>query len=224
MSEENKTETKAEAGNEVKLNGLYAQKMGMSSVYDENGELVPVTVLKVEPWIVSQLKTNEKDGYEAVQVACGPKKGKNASQAEAKRLKGAGFENGARWVREIRQALPEGIAVGQRVSLESFAKGDLVKITGNTKGRGFSGVVRRWNFGGGPGAHGSHFHRQPGSVGNRTWPGRVMPGRRLPGQYGNETLTIPKVSVVDVIPEENVLLVRGSVPGARNSLLKLMKV
>lgn len=207
----------------VKLNGLFAHKMGMSSVYGENGEMIPVTVLKMEPWVVSQVKTKEKDGYTAVQIASRPKKAVNSSKAEKGHLKGAGFENGAQFVKEIRQELPEGVQVGQRVSIDSFAKGDVVSVTSRSKGKGFAGSVRRWGFAGGPASHGSKFHRQPGSSGNRTWPGRVMPGKKFPGHLGDEVCTVSSVRVVDVLADDGILLVKGPVPGARNTLVKLVK-
>lgn len=234
MSEQNETQEtekqatpeaqKESSGKSVKLGSVFAFKMGMTSVYDDNGEVVPVTVLKYEPWFVSQLKTKEKDGYEAVQVACRAKKAKRASKAEVNRFKAAGFENGAQLVREVRQNLPDGVMVGQRVELESLAKGDNVRLTGTSKGHGFAGVMKRWDFAGGPASHGSGFHRKPGSIGNRTWPGRVIPGKRMAGRWGNDTVTLKSVTVVDVLPDENIVLVRGPVPGSRNSLVQLMKV
>ncbi len=207
----------------LKLQGAFALKVGMSQIYDQDGRLIPVTVLKWEPWTVTQLKTKEKDGYSAVQIAANPRKEKNSSKAEQGHFKKADAKTGFRFVREIRQEIPEGIELGQEVSIETFAKGDQVKITSRSKGHGFAGVVKRWNFGGGPGAHGSTFHRAPGSVGNRTWPGRVMPGKKLPGHYGDETVTVKNVQIVEVIPEENVLMVKGPVPGARNTLVRLIK-
>lgn len=213
----------AEAGGEIKLDGLFAFKEGMGTIYNEKGEAVPVTILRYEPWFVSQIKTQEKDGYAALQVACGPKKAKNATAAEKGHLKGAGFENGARWVRELRQELPAGVTLGAKVSIASLAKGDVVRLTGTSKGHGFTGVQKRWNFAGGPASHGSKFHRIPGSSGNRTWPGRVMPGKKFPGHYGDETITVKSVVVIDVLPEEGVLMVKGPVPGARNSLVRLVK-
>jgi large subunit ribosomal protein L3 len=232
MSENNQTagtggadgETQATAGAQgVKLNGLFAHKLGMSSVYGDNGEAIPVTVLKMEAWIVSQVKTKEKDGYTAVQIASRPKKAVNSTQAEKGHLSKAGFENGAHFVKEIRQDLPEGVQVGQRVAIESVAKGDIVRITSRSKGKGFAGSVKRHNFAGGPAAHGSKFHRQPGSSGNRTWPGRVMPGKKFPGHLGDETCTVTNVRIVDVLPAEGIVLVKGPVPGARNTLVKLVK-
>lgn len=217
-------ESKATAGAAgVKLNGLFAHKMGMSSVYGDNGESIPVTVLKMEPWVVSQVKTKEKDGYTAIQIASRPKKAANSSKAEKGHLKQAGFENGAQFVKEIRQDSTDGIAVGSRVAIDSLVKGDVVRITSTSKGKGFQGSIRRWNFAGGPAAHGSKFHRQPGSSGNRTWPGRVMPGKKFPGHLGAETVTVKNVRVIDVLPEQGILLVKGPVPGARNTLVKLVK-
>ncbi|MDG0815712.1 50S ribosomal protein L3 [Bdellovibrio svalbardensis] len=207
----------------LKLNGLFAFKEGMATIYNDKGEAIPVTVLRYEPWFVSQIKTNEEDGYEAIQVACEPKKAKNSNKAEKGHLKGAGFENGAKFVKELRQNLPEGLTVGAQVSIDSLVKGDVVKITSKSKGKGFAGVMKRWNFAGGPGSHGSKFHRRPGSSGNRTWPGRVMPGKKFPGHLGNETVTVKNVEIVDVIPGENVLMVKGPVPGARNTLVKLVR-
>lgn len=208
---------------EIKLNGLFVFKEGMSTVFNEQGEAVPVTVLRYEPWVVAQVKTKETDGYEALQIACSAKKAKNSNKAEKGHFAKSGLENGAQFVKEMRQALPEGASVGATVSIESLSKGDVVKMTAKSKGKGFAGSVKRWNFAGGPQTHGSHFHRQPGSSGNRTWPGRVMPGKRFPGHLGDETVTVRNIEIVDVIPSEKVLMVKGPVPGARNTLVKLVK-
>lgn len=207
----------------LELDGFYAYKLGMSSVYDESGAQIPVTVLKYKPFIVSQIKTIENDGYEALQIACDPKKEVRTSAAESGHLKGAGFENGAYLIKEVRQKIPEGVSVGQKVALSSIKKGDSLKVTAKSKGRGFSGVMKRHGFAGGPASHGSGFHRRPGSIGNCEYPGRVMPGRKMPGHFGNSTVTQKNVKVIDVVPEENVLLVKGAVPGSRNTLVKLMK-
>ena len=215
------TETQNTAG--LKLNGLFAFKEGMATIYNENGEAVPVTVLRYEPWFVSQIKTNEADGYEAIQVACHPKKAKNSNKAEKGHLEKAGFENGAQFVKELRQAAPEGTVVGAQISIDSLAKGDFVKITSKSKGKGFAGSVKRWGFAGVPASHGSKFHRRPGSSGNRTWPGRVMPGKKFPGHLGADTVTVKNVEIVDIIASENVVMVKGPVPGARNTLVKLVK-
>lgn len=216
------TQQETKGGGAIQLAGLYAFKVGMSAIFEE-GERIPVTVLKYEPMVVSQVKTNEKDGYESIQVSFKPERASQTTKAQKTRLSAAGFENGAKFSREFR-AKVEGAAVGTKIGIDSLKKGDIVKVTGLSRGRGFQGAVRRWGFHGGPATHGSGFHRKPGSVGNRTWPGRVMPGKRMAGQWGNETSTIRNLKIVDVIPEENVVLIRGSVPGARNSLVRLTKV
>lgn len=225
MSETQTAETQqASSTGGIKLSGLFAFKEGMATIYNDKGESVPVTVLRFENWKVSQIKTNEKDGYTSVQLAAMPKKPKNSSGAAKGHLKGAGFESAARYVREIRQdELPEGIQLGDSLSIETLAKGDVVRITSKSKGRGFQGSVRRWNFSGGPATHGSKFHRRPGASGNRTWPGRVMPGKKFPGHWGDETITVRNVEVVDVIADEGVLLVKGPVPGSKNTLVRLVK-
>jgi large subunit ribosomal protein L3 len=208
---------------ESKLNGIFAFKVGMSSIYGDNGEVIPVTILKYENQYVSRLKTKESDGYEAVQVAFRPKNAKRSLASEKGSLKAAGFENGAYFVREMRQALKD-ITLGSKVSINSLVKGDIIAATSKSKGRGFAGSVKRYNFRGGPASHGSKFHRQPGSSGNRTWPGRVMPGKKFPGQFGFKNITVRNLKVVDVIPEENVVLIKGSIPGAPNTLVTLKKI
>ncbi len=221
MSETTQNTNSNEQG--LKLNGLFAFKEGMATIYNELGEAVPVTVLRYEPWFVSQIKTNEADGYEAIQLACAPKKAKNSNKAEKGHLEKAGFENGAQFVKELRQSLPEGVSVGAKILIDSLAKGDFVKITSKSKGKGFAGSVKRWSFAGGPASHGSKFHRRPGSSGNRTWPGRVMPGKKFPGHLGAESVTVRNVEIVQVLADENVLMVKGPVPGARNTLVKLVR-
>lgn len=241
MSEENKPEevveeqTKASAETQenetqeatpsktVALNGMFGFKVGMGSVYSDKGVQIPVTVLKVKPWTVTQVKQNETDKYTAVQISLLERAEKNTGKAELGHLKKVGSKKGAMFTREIRQELPEGVHVGQEVDVTNFEKGQKLKITATSKGRGFAGTMKRYNFGGGPAAHGSTFHRQPGSVGNRTWPGRIMPGKKLPGHYGDKTVTVKNVEIVDVQVEEGLVLVKGPVPGARNGLVRMQK-
>ncbi len=206
------------------LDSLFAIKVGMTSYFDDKGDMHAATILKYEALVVSQVKTKEKDGYEAVQLAFCPKREKRTSTAQKTHLKAAGFENGAYYVREIRQKLPDGVAVGSKVDLGSLKVGDVLKISGRTKGKGFAGVVKRWGMAGGPATHGSGFHRRPGSIGNRTWPGRVMPGKKFPGHMGDRNVTVKNLSILDIIPEENVIVIGGPVPGAMNSLVQLTKV
>lgn len=220
---ENQTTQEASSSKSVALNGLFGFKVGMSSVYSESGVQIPVTVLKVKPWTVTQVKSKETDNYSAVQISLLERAEKNTSAGLKGHLKKVSEKNGALFTREIRQELPEGVTVGQEVDVSTFEKGQKLKITATSKGRGFQGVMKRHNFSGGPDAHGSTFHRQPGSVGNRTWPGRVMPGKRLPGHMGMDSVTLKNVEVVDVLVEEGLILVKGPVPGARNGLVRMQK-
>ena len=208
---------------EVKLSGIYAFKLAMSSLYDEKGKFIPVTFLQVKPLVVSQVKQKEKDGYNSVQVACMPQKNNRCSKAVKTHLSSAGFSEGARYVKEIRQDSVENIEVGQPVSIHSIQKGDKVKLQSISKGHGFAGVVKRWGFKGGPASHGSKTHRSTGSIGNRTEPARVMPGKKMPGHYGVEKVSLKSVKVIDVISDENLIVVKGPVPGARHSLVFLSK-
>lgn len=221
MSENN---TKNNNVKNIKLNGLFAFKEGMATVYNEKGESVPVTILKYQNCIVSQIKKQDVDGYSSLQIAFCEKKQKNSNKSEIGHLRMAGIDTGMKYLREIRtDSDVEGISVGDIVSINSLVKGDIVKITSKSKGKGFQGSVRRWNFSGGPATHGSKFHRRPGSSGNRTWPGRVMPGKKFPGHLGNENVTVKNVEIFGVDEQEGVLLVKGPVPGGRNSLVKLVK-
>lgn len=207
----------------VKLSGLYAFKLSMSSIYDEKGRFTPVTFLQMKPWVVSQVKTKEKEGYNSVQVACVSQKNRRYAKALKNHLSKAGFSKGASHIREIRQESVENIEVGQPVSIHSVQKGDKVKLQAISKGHGFAGVVKRWGFKGGPASHGSKTHRSSGSIGNRTEPARVMPGKKMAGHYGVETVSLKNVKVMDVVSEENLIVVKGSVPGARNTLVFLSR-
>ena len=222
--EEKPAETSKPNANQIELNGLFAFKVAMTSFYNDKGESEPVTALKYKPCKVSQIKTKDKDSYEAVQLAFLPQKNKRSSKANITHLKKAGFEEGARFVKEIRQDLPEGVKLGQEVLIESLKKGDLVKISALSKGRGFAGVLKRWNFAGGRASHGSKSHRRTGSIGQHTEPARVMPGRKMPGRYGHKKISVLDVPVVDVLKEENLIFVKGPVPGSRNTLVQLQKM
>ena len=205
------------------LNGLFGFKMGMAFIYSEKGLQIPVTVLKVKPWTVTQIKTQKRDCYDAVQISLLERAEKSVNSAEKGHLRKTLSKKGALFTREIRGQVPEGVQVGQKVNVTSFEKGLKLKITAISKGRGFSGTMKRFNFSGGPAAHGSTFHRQPGSVGNRTWPGRIIPGKKLPGHFGNETVTVKNVEIVDVQVEEGLVLVKGPVPGPPKGLVRMLK-
>lgn len=216
-------EALAKESDSLSLTSVFAFKAGMSSYIDEKGDMHAVTLLKMEPTVVSQVKTSEKDGYAALQVAFKPKKAKRTAQSEAAHLKTAGFEAGAKFVRELRHIDMENAAVGKKLSLEAFAAGDKLKVTGTTIGKGFQGSIKRWGSSRGPMTHGSHYHRRPGSAGANTKPGRIMPGKKFPGHMGDRTKTVTS-SIIDILKDENMLVVKGAIPGARNQLVKVTKV
>ena len=213
-----------ESASSLALEGFFAFKLGMTSIYSSQGRQIPVTVLKLKPWVVTQVKTRDKEGYDAVQISLLKSSKKPIPKPQEGHLKKAGISGHVVLLsREIRQPLPGQAHLGQGVILSSFQVGEKLKLTARSKGRGFSGGVKRWNFGGGPAAHGSTFHRQPGSVGNRTWPGRILPGKRLPGHFGHENITVKNVEIVDIHEKESLVLIKGPVPGARNTLVRLEK-
>lgn len=196
--------------------GLVGRKVGMTRIFAEDGRAVPVTVLDVGNNRVTQIKTPETDGYSAVQVTFGKRRPSRVTKPQAGHLAKAGVEAGE-VLREFRVA-PDVLAnlkLGESVSVETFKAGELVDVTGASKGRGFSGVIRRHNFGSNRASHGnSRSHNTPGSIGMAQDPGRVFPGKRMSGQYGNVTRTVQTLTVVRVDAERGLLLVKGSVPGA----------
>ncbi len=194
----------------------------MTQVYSETGELVPVTVIEAGPCPVVQVKRAETDGYNAIQIGFGSKKEKNTSNGAMGHFKKAGVAP-LRHLREIRlDAEPEAEA-GSSLTVEIFEGEAKVDVIGTTKGRGFQGVVKRWNFKGGPASHGSMFHRRGGSYGMCQWPGRVIKGKKMPGQFGTDRRTVQNLKVVKLLPEKNLILVKGSVPGATGSTVLVRK-
>ena len=199
--------------------GIIGKKLGMSQIFDGR-ELIPVTVIQAGPCKVVQKKTVEKDGYEALQLAFQEeKKQGRVTKAMAGHFKKAQAAP-HRHLREVKMA---GFEQGQDVKVDIFKKGDLVKVTGVSKGKGFAGVMKRHNFRGGPGGHGSMFNRAPGSIGASAWPSRVLPGKKLPGHMGDVTVSVKNIKVVDVRPDQNLLLVHGAVPGGDNALVLITK-
>ena len=198
---------------------IIGRKLGMTQIFDETGAVVPVTVIEAGPCPVVQVKSDETDGYRAIQIAFGARKEKRATKAEAGHARKAGLEFTPRTLREFRVENPEGYEVGQELTVEQFEAGGKVKVTGTTKGRGFQGVVKRYGFAGRPGSHGHPMSRTPGSIGPGTNPSRVMKGKKMPGQMGNKRHTERNLKVVRVDPERNLIFLRGAVPGARNSLV-----
>jgi large subunit ribosomal protein L3 len=200
-------------------NGLLGKKLGMTQVFDET-RLTPVTVIEAGPCRVVTIKTKERDGYEAVQLSYGEVKERKLSKAELGHLK----KQQAPASRVLREFEKVGdVTIGDSVTVGMFKKGDWVDVVGVSKGKGFQGVVKRHHYAGGPESHGSMFHRHPGSMGASSYPSRVWKGKTLPGHMGAERVTVQRLKVVDSRPEENLLFVRGAIPGATNGLIVVRK-
>jgi large subunit ribosomal protein L3 len=203
--------------------GIIGKKVGMIRVFQEDGAAVPCTVVEAGPCPVVQIKTEETDGYNAVQLGFGGKKAKRASKAEVGHAAKAGVEAAPRILREFRTAEGEEYELGQAVTVGLFEAGEKVKVSGTSKGRGFQGVVKRHGFAGRPGGHGHPMSRTPGSMGPGTDPSRVIKGKKLPGRMGGARTTVRNLEVVRVDPEKNLLFIKGGVPGARNSYVLIQK-
>ena len=200
--------------------GILGRKIGMTQLFSENGELVPVTVLQAEPNVVLQKRTLENDCYEAIQIGFADKKESRTNKAEKGHAEKASTAP-KRYVREIRNANLDEYEVGQEISVEAFQAGDKIDVTGTSKGNGFQGSIKRHGQSRGPMGHGSHFHRSSGSMGAAAYPARVFKGKKLPGQMGSEQITIQNLEVVSVDAERNLLLIKGNVPGAKKSYVKI---
>lgn len=193
---------------------LLGKKLGMTQVYDAQNVLVPVTVVEAGPCPVVQVKTVETDGYNAVQLGFGAQKAKNTSKAEAAHAKKANLEVAPRVLNEVRLTEAPTVKAGDIITVAVFTEGQTIDVIGTSKGKGFQGVVKRFRVAGGPAAHGSMFHRRIGSVGMRQTPGRVWKNQRMPGHMGSDKRTVQNLSVVKIIAEKNLLLVKGAIPGA----------
>jgi large subunit ribosomal protein L3 len=201
--------------------GILGKKIGMTRVYSELGQAIPVTVIEAGPCKVLQVKTEATDGYSAIQVGFAEKKAARVNKPLAghfKKSESAGYY----FVREFRVNDPSVYTVGQDIAIDSVIKiGDKVDVQGTSKGRGFQGVIKRHGFSGGGSGHGSMFHRAPGSIGCSAYPSRVIKGKKMPGRMGNDSVLRKNVVVVDIRSEENVVLLKGPLPGAKNGLLKI---
>ncbi|TAN38921.1 MAG: 50S ribosomal protein L3 [Verrucomicrobia bacterium] len=204
------------------MQAIIGKKIGMTQVYDDQGVHVPVTVLQVGPCVVVQVKTVENEGYGAAQLGFGERKAKNAGKAQEGHCKKAG-QPVQRVLREVALDAGEAVKVGDTVGAALFKDVGFVDVIGITKGRGFQGVVKRHGFRGGPAAHGHTSHRRPGSIGNRTWPSRVFKNRRMGGHMGFVRMTQQNLKIVQVRESDNVILVRGAVPGPTGSILLVRK-
>ena len=200
--------------------GLFAKKVGMTQIFDESGTILPVTILKTELCQVSQIKTMATDNYNAVQVAYGEEKLENTNKSTQGRLKKIG-DRGFKYFGEFHITEPENYKLGQTISLDTFNVGEKVRVTGKSIGKGFAGNQKRHNFSRGPMTHGSKNHRLPGSIGAGSTPGRVYPGKLMAGQLGGGTVTLKNTEILYVNSEDNILVLKGSVPGKKNTVLKI---
>jgi large subunit ribosomal protein L3 len=202
---------------------IIGRKLGMTQVFDETGDVVPVTVIEAGPCTVTQVKTADSDGYDALQLGWGERKDSRSTRAERGHAAKAGLERAPRALREFRIDDSAGYELGQSLDVGQFEAGDTVIVTGTTKGKGFQGVVKRHGFTGRPGSHGHPKARNPGTLGPGTNPSRVIKGKKLPGQMGNRRHTLRTVRVVRIDADRNLMFVRGPVPGARNGLILIRK-
>ncbi|MDD3096077.1 MAG: 50S ribosomal protein L3 [Candidatus Neomarinimicrobiota bacterium] len=204
------------------MNGIIGKKIGMTRIFDERGRNIPVTVIEAGPCYVTQIKTAETDGYTAVQIGFEEVREKVVSKPELGHLKAAGKV--LRNLKEFRVETVDDLKVGDEIHVDIFKKGDIISVTGRSKGKGFQGTVRRHNFNGGPKSHGQKDRlRAPGSIGASSSPSRVMKGMRMAGHMGDETVTVSNIEVVEIRPDKNILLLKGSVPGSRNGIIQIVK-
>jgi large subunit ribosomal protein L3 len=201
-------------------NGLLGKKLGMTQLFDEEGRLYPVTVVEAGPCRVTEVRTKERHGYEAVQVAWGDVPDRKLTKAELGHLK-KGQAPASRHLREFKKQ--GDVQVGQVFTAELFRKGDWVDVEGISKGKGFQGVIKRHHYRGGPETHGHMFHRAPGSIGSSSFPSRVWKNKGLPGHMGHERVTVQRLRIVESRPDENLLFIRGAVPGPAGGLLVVRK-
>jgi large subunit ribosomal protein L3 len=202
------------------MNGLIGRKLGMMQFYNPEGNVVPVTVIEAGPCVVIQKKETGKDGYNALQVGFGTKKAQRTNKPAQGHMAKAG-KGAFEVLKEFRIDDVSQYEVGQEIkAADLFKAGDRIVVSGTSKGHGFSGVIKRWSFAGFPGSHGTHeYFRHGGSIGNRSYPGRVRKGKKMAGHWGDEQVSIQNIEVVDVRPEQNLMLVKGSVPGAKRGVV-----
>ncbi|MFH2011783.1 MAG: 50S ribosomal protein L3 [Pseudomonadota bacterium] len=198
--------------------GIIGRKLGMTQIYSQEGDVLPVTVVEAGPCTVVQKKTLGNDGYNALQLGFSQKK-KNKINKPLEGHYSKHTANPHAHLKEFRVEEVEEYQEGEKITVDIFNAGDFVDVTGTSKGKGFAGVIKRWGFRGGPGAHGSMFHRAPGSIGASAYPSRVFKGRKMPGRLGGDRVTVQNIQVVEVRPDENLILLKGAVPGSRNGVV-----
>lgn len=202
------------------INAIYGKKIGMTQVWSEDDRVIPVTAIVAEPNTICQVKTVDTDGYEAVQLGFGAIKPRKVNKPMGGHFAKQGVAP-VRYLREVRVEDASEYKCGDTQTVEAFADVKKVDVTGTSKGKGFAGVMKRYGFAGGPGGHGAHFHRAPGSIGQCATPSRVFKGVRLPGHMGCDTVTVKNLEVVRVDAEQNLILVKGAVPGAKNGIVRV---
>ena len=202
------------------INAIYGKKIGMTQMFNENDQVMAVTVIQAEPNTVCQVKTTETDGYEAVQLGFGAIKAKKVNKPMAGHFAKQGVEP-CRHLREVRVEDASEYKPGDQQTVAAFNEVKKVDVTGTSKGKGFAGVIKRHGFGGGPGGHGAHFHRAPGSIGQCATPSRVLKGVRLPGHMGCDRVTVKNLEVVRIDEDLNLILVKGAVPGGKNGIVRV---
>ena len=193
----------------------------MTQIFDESGNIIPVTILKVGPCVITQVKTQAKDGYDSIQIGYGNVRSKALTQPELGHLQKSNIHP-LKYLKEFKISEDNDFKIGQILDVNSFSPGQLVNVRGKSIGKGFSGLQKRHNFSRGPMTHGSKNHRAPGSIGMGTTPGRVLPGKKMAGQLGNKITTIQKLKVIQINSEENILVIKGSVPGKPGNLLSII--
>jgi len=200
--------------------GLLGNKIGMTQIFDEFGNVIPVTILKIGPCVITQIKTILNDGYNAIQIGYENVPSKYLTQPQLGHLQKSNIQP-LKYLKEFRVKNPEEFTIGQILNVDSFSIDQLINITGKTNGKGFSGLQKRHSFTRGPMTHGSKNHRAPGSIGMGTSPGRVLPGKKMAGQLGNKITNIKKLKVIQINSDENILIVKGSVPGKPGNLITI---
>nr|YP_010472081.1 ribosomal protein L3 [Navicula arenaria]UVG41546.1 ribosomal protein L3 [Navicula arenaria] len=193
----------------------------MTQIFDESGNIIPVTILKVGPCVVTQVKIKSKDGYDSIQIGYGNVSSKSLTQPELGHLQKSNIQP-LKYLKEFKTNEEDEFLIGQVLKVDSFSPGEFVNVRGKSIGKGFAGLQKRYNFTRGPMTHGSKNHRAPGSIGMGTTPGRVLPGKKMAGQLGNKITTIKKLKIIQINSEENILVIKGSVPGKPGNLLSIV--
>ncbi len=199
--------------------GIFGKKLGMTQIYLEDGRACPVTVVEAGPCCVVQVKTLDNDGYEAVKIGFSEVKDKKVSKPVLGSFKKAGVKS----YRLLRELPTGGLKVGEFITVDKFIRGDRISVSGVSKGKGFQGVMKRHHFAGGPGSHGSMFNRAPGSIGASSFPSRVWKNQKMPGHMGSARVTVKNLEIVEVKADQNILLIKGAVPGAIGSIIEIRK-